>query len=370
MKRILQVVVASAVTTFVTAAAAQGVCIEDKSKESLNACAGGVAPKEFKGSKTPTTNFHSAPPPADLKKRDQQVKPNKPTLQEAPRDERKSRLQARQRALLVTEIQGLERLFETTRKNAPDRAQLARRLAEAYVELEAAAFRDKTNAEIKRDDLKKKNPQQAGQQQTQANQADAVMKAARKKAIDNYAMIIRDYPNYGQLDEVLYYLAYEYEQATDLEERARGLLRAHREAPGLEVHPERVPRLRRALLQRGRRAILQQVGSRRAGVLRGHQVPGAEQQGLRLRLVQARVRLLEQGRAREGAQRVQEDDRVRRRARQLPGAAKLADSARRDVIPVYALKGDPGAGVQLLAQHLGRLGRVEREDVQDDGRPR
>jgi len=164
MKRWIQLfavgVVTSAATTFVSVAAAENVCIEPKAQESMNACAGGVAPKEFKGSKTPTTNFHSAPPPADLKKRDQQTKPNQPTMQEAPRDERKSRLQARQRALLVTEIQGIERLFETTKKNAPDRPQLARRLAEAYVELEAAAFRDKTQAEIKRDELKKTNARQ------------------------------------------------------------------------------------------------------------------------------------------------------------------------------------------------------------------
>ena len=58
----------------------------------------------------------------------------------------------------MTEIQGLESLFETTQKNTPDRAELARRLAEAYVELETAAFRDKTEAEIKRDDAEEDEP--------------------------------------------------------------------------------------------------------------------------------------------------------------------------------------------------------------------
>ena len=218
MKRLVQAaIVGAALVVGAVQAHASDVCIDDKAKNALNAC-GGVGPKDFdvsKHGKAPQVNFHSAPPPADLKKRDQQTKPNQPSL-EAPRDDRKSRLQARQRALLVTEISQTERLFEGTKKTAPDRPQLARRLAEEYVELEAAAFRDKTEAEIKRDGLKKTNPQGAGQQQTQANQAEAVMKKARERAIAYYTSLKTDYPNYGQLDEVLYYLAYEYEQANDL----------------------------------------------------------------------------------------------------------------------------------------------------------
>jgi hypothetical protein len=120
VKRVLQVAVLSSILIGTVGAAWGGeVCIDEKAKATLNAC-GGNGPKEFdvgKHGKTPQVNFHSAPPPADLKKRDQQQKPNAPSLQDAPRDERKSRLQARQRALLVTEIAGLERLFETTKKN-------------------------------------------------------------------------------------------------------------------------------------------------------------------------------------------------------------------------------------------------------------
>src|SRR5437870_1894034 len=78
------------------ASAQNGVCIGDVAKNTLTAC-------ENKGSgafnvgahgKAPTVNFHSAPPPADLKKRDQQKAPNAPTETQS-RDERKSRLQAR-----------------------------------------------------------------------------------------------------------------------------------------------------------------------------------------------------------------------------------------------------------------------------------
>ena len=42
---------------------------------------------------------------------------------------------------------------------------LLRRMAEDYVELENAAFREKTEAEVKRDNFKKSNPREADKQQ-------------------------------------------------------------------------------------------------------------------------------------------------------------------------------------------------------------
>ena len=196
-----------------SSSASGGVCIEEKAKKELNACAV-AGPKEFAAhGKQTQANFRGVAPIGDPKKKDN--KPPTPVVNDAPRDERKSKLQARQRALLFTEIQGIERLFQNTPRNAADRVTLARRLAEAYVELEAAAFRDKTNAEMERDNLKKANPQGAGQKQALANQADQVMKSARNQAIRYYTLVKTDYPDYAQLDEVLYYLAYEHEQAND-----------------------------------------------------------------------------------------------------------------------------------------------------------
>ena len=128
------------------------------------------------------------------------------------RDVRTSRVQQRAAGLLVGEIQGLENLNAKIPANSPDRLQLARRLAEDYVELENAGFTEKTQAEIKRDDLNKSNPSGAAQQQAVANQANTMMLRARTKAEQFYTAITTDFPNYPQLDEVLYYLAYEYEQ--------------------------------------------------------------------------------------------------------------------------------------------------------------
>ena len=74
--------------------------------------------------------FKSAPPPRDVKKRQDESKPVNPDelKKYAERDTRKTRLQARARALLITEIQGLERLYKNTPEQSADKPQLTRRL--------------------------------------------------------------------------------------------------------------------------------------------------------------------------------------------------------------------------------------------------
>jgi TolA-binding protein len=68
-------------------------------------------------------------------------------LREAPptfawRDPRKSTAHPRARAIVVTELQGLERLLAGSPKTVPDRPLLVRRLAEDYAELARSAERD------------------------------------------------------------------------------------------------------------------------------------------------------------------------------------------------------------------------------------
>src|SRR4051812_45543543 len=355
MKRVLQVaILGSIVAGLVPTAWGAEVCIDDKAKASLNAC-GGNGPKEFdvgKHGKSPQVNFHSAPPPADLKKRDQQTKPSNPSLQDAPRDERKSRLQARQRALLVTEIAGLERLFETTKKNAPDRPQLGRRLAEAYVEMEAAAFRDKTEAEIKRDGFKKTNPQAAGQQQTQANQADQVMKLARKKAIENYTLIANDYPTYGQLDEVLYYLAYEYEQASDLKNARSVYFDLIKKRPDSKYIPN-------AYLAFGELFFNEAQGDPSKWDLAAQayaeviKYPPPNNKVYGYAWYKLAYVYWNKGEFPRSLDEFKKTIDFGTQFASLPNAAQLAIAARRDLVPVYALSGRPDAAYNFFKNLSG-----------------
>ncbi len=330
-----------------------GACISQEAKTKLEACEN-KGPAAFNVSKhgnAPQVNFHSAPPPADLKKRNQQRTPNAPTTTQ-PRDLRKSRLQARGRALLVTEIAGLENLFRTTPRNAPDRVQLARRMAEDYVELESAAFRDKTQAEIARDGLRKKNPSAAGQKQAQANQANAIMLAARKKVVQYYTLIVDQYPNYGQLDEVLYYLAYEYEQANDLANARRVYYDLIKKKPNSKYIPN-------AYLAFGELFFNEAQGDPSKWDLAAQayaeviKFPPEKSKVYGYAWYKLAYVFWNKGDFDKALNAFKHTIDFGTNYTQYPGAAKLADSARRDVIPVYALKGDPGQAYNFFRNISG-----------------
>lgn len=321
-----------------TSSASGGVCIEEKAKKELNACAV-AGPKEFAAhGKSTQANFRGVAPIGEAKKKDN--KPPNPVVNDAPRDERKSRLQARQRALLFTEIQGIERLFSNTPRNAADRVTLARRLAEAYVELEAAAFRDKTNAEVERDTLKKTNAQAAGQKQALANQADTVMKSARNQAIRYYTLVKNDYPDYAQLDEVLYYLAYEHEQASDYKTARIVYLELKDKRPNSKYIPN-------VYLAFGELFFNEAQGDPQKWDLAAQayesviKYPPPNNKVYGYAWYKLAYVAWNKGEFEKALNAFKKTIDFGKNYSQLPGAAKLADSARRDIIPVYALKGDP-----------------------------
>lgn len=101
---------------------------------------------------------------------------------------------ARARSLLVTEIQGLERLLASTRKNSSDRPQLTFRLATGYGELEFAARRDAA-----KDD----------------GRAKKIEVAARANQVKHLSGLAVEYPMFARGDEVLYALGLAYERARD-----------------------------------------------------------------------------------------------------------------------------------------------------------
>jgi len=210
-------------------ASAADECISAQAKTAISECPAGAL--KASTSQKPGVTFKGTPQAVSLKKREGDTKPSNPkdVADAAFRDERKAKMVQKSRQLLVTEIQNLESLFVDTKKNSPDRPKLARRLAEGYVELEAAAFREQTEGEIRAQDAKrKKNEDQAKKETDAAAKSKQVVAAARKSAIKYYTLLKNEYPKWclqpnaqdatksqGCGDEVLYYLAYEYEQAKD-----------------------------------------------------------------------------------------------------------------------------------------------------------
>ena len=126
------------------------------------------------------------------------------------RDPRTSRVRPRALALLVTEVQQLEALANVTPDTQPDKPQIVRRLAEDYVEIEAAA--------------------------TSAGRA-AIVASSREAAIRYYDSLASRFPTYPKLDEVLYFDALEHERAHDLNNARRLYYEVIRSSPSSRFVP-------------------------------------------------------------------------------------------------------------------------------------
>jgi hypothetical protein len=124
-------------------------------------------------------------------------------------------VQMRQRALLVTEIQGLENLFAQTPRLSADRRTVLHRLAFDYEELEAVALREKATLEDDEQNAARKRPLSAGGRRAQAAQLGQMADAARSRAVDRYTVLVRDYPDDANLDHVLLSLGRQLQLGSD-----------------------------------------------------------------------------------------------------------------------------------------------------------
>jgi tetratricopeptide (TPR) repeat protein len=333
-------------------ASAADVCIQAKAKEALAQCPGGGLQQSI--AKKPQMTFKSAPAGVSLKKGDQQTKPSNPSasMSAAQRDERRARMAKKQRQLLVTEIQGLESLFSSTPKSSQDRPKLMRRLAEAYVELESAAFRDKTEAGMKADEAKAKGSGNVAAFREEAGKADKVLDLSRQQAIKYYTSLKSQFPKYCQTsaadpakstgcgDEVLYYLAYEYEQANKLDDARKVYLELIQSWPASKYIPN-------AYLAFGELFFNDAQGDPSKWDLAeqsytkvvGYPPPDNKVFGY------AHYKLgyvyWNKGDFARALSEFKKTIEYGVQYSTLPNAEQLATSARRDMIPVYALAGDP-----------------------------
>ncbi len=347
-------------------------CVAPEAEKAVSACPGG--PKTFEIKQKRGAAFKSAPPPRDVKSQ-KDVKPGNPDeeMSAGTRDQRTTVLKARGRALLITEIQGLERLFSRTSKTSPDRPQLIRRLAEAYVELESAANRDKVEADVKAADLKSSKSKDKVAQINQARKASAqakkIVEASRSKAIAYYKLMKTAYPTYSKIDEVLYYLAYEYEQAKDLKNARAVYYELIQKAP-------KSPYIPNAYLAFGELFFLEAQADPSAWALAEQsyrkvtEYPAPNNKVFGYAHYKLGYVYWNQGEYAKALQEFKEVINFGDKHPTLPNSKQLAKSARRDLIPVYAasgrpetafnffkgLSGDAGGETKLTLDMLNELG--------------
>jgi tetratricopeptide (TPR) repeat protein len=326
-------------------------CISAQAEKNLSSCPGGKFQANL--TKKPQVSFSTAPQGIEAKKRTTDLKPVNPTdiTKTAQRDERAARLKPKVRKLLITEIANVERLYKSTPKNDKDRPQLMRRLAEGYVELESSAFREKVEAEVKAQQLRTKNPKRAAAFKKEAEKATQIIKTARKNAIKYYSSLKKSYPKWCQfpsnppgeqscIDEVLYYLAYEYEQAGELDKAREAYLELTENWKKSKFVPN-------AYLAFGELFFNEAQGDPSKWPVAANfyrevlKYNPPENKLWGYAAYKLGYVYWNQG---EYGKSIDEFKKVIEFGKQygsLPNATGLAKSARRDIIPVYALAGDP-----------------------------
>jgi len=327
-------------------------CISDQAKKTLDICPEGPAIQSVPHGKAPAMSFHSKV--EDIKKGDKTNGIGTADISMiGVRDARQSALKQRALALLVTEIQQLESLLKATENTSSDRPKLLRRLAEDYVELENAAFREKTEAEVKRDGFKTSNPRQAQAQQSIATSRKTTMERSRKAAIRYYSLLVDDYsgqpsttfpqnppPAYPVLDEVYYYLAYEYEQSGDTANARRVYLDLITKTPNSKY-------ISNAYLAFGELFFNEAQGdpSKWEPAKQAYQKvitkPPPDNKVYGYAWYKLAYVFWNQGDLPHALDAFKKTIDFGTNFAQLPNAKKLAESARKDLIPVYALAGNP-----------------------------
>jgi TolA-binding protein len=335
-------------------ASAADQCISSQAQAAMTDCPAGTL--KASSGKKPQVSFKSTPQSVSLKKRDDKLKPENPKdiQAAAQRDERKAKMQKKSRQLLVTELQNLESLFASTKKNSPDRPKLARRLAEGYVELEAAAFRDQTEGEIRASDLKrKKNEKGAKEEADKAAKAKAVVATARKSAIKYYSFLKDNYSKWclqpnpqdpskaqGCGDEVLYYLAYEYEQAKDLDNARKVYFELVDNWKTSKYRPNAYLAFGELFFQEAQ-SDPSKWGFAQQSYEEVTKYPPPDNKLFGYALYKLGYVHWNQGEYEKAVDAFKKVIDYGVKFSNLPNSTQLATSARRDIIPVYALWGDP-----------------------------
>ncbi len=339
-------------------------CLPEEAYGAVEACPAG--PTKFEVGGRRAAAFKSAPPPREKKaQKDGLDKKQAPEEMSAgQRDLRTTRLQARGRKLLITEISGLELLYKSTPRRSPDRAQLVRRLAEGYVELESAATRDKIKADIDAEEAKNaKQKAKYDAAKREAIAAHQIVGKSRENAIKYYTRMKKDYPDYSKIDEILYYLAYEYEQNKDLDRARNVYLELIERSPNSPYVPN-------AYLAFGELFFVEAMGDPSKWSL----AESAYKEVTKYKPPQNKVygyALYKLGyvywNSGEYAQAIQEFKNVIEYANKfedLPSAKLIRKSARRDIIPVYAVAGKPSKAYNFFRPLSGDTGGGQEATLQ------
>jgi tetratricopeptide (TPR) repeat protein len=253
------------------------------------------------------------------------------------RDPRTSTRRPRATALIVVEIQQLETLLRATDPKSPDRPMMLRRLAEDYHELESAAAA-----------------------RTGSSPAAATVRRAREEAIRNYTLLLTDYsgapstefptsppPAYALLDEVEYFLGYEYELSGDAANARRAYYDLIVKMPSSKYIPSAYLAFGEMFFDEAQTDPTKWELAKQA-YLKTISFPPPDNRVYGYSWYKLGHTFANQGELPQALNAFKKTIDFATLFPQLPGSDALAQAAHDEVIPVYAVAGDPGAAYNFF----------------------
>jgi tetratricopeptide (TPR) repeat protein len=184
---------------------------------------------KLSGQTAPRTVFQGA----SVRKQTKDQKDYKPGF-EIDMSARRNRAQTerKQRALLLSEAQILERLIQNTPATSARRPDVLLRAAETYFELQ----QDSTRRTRALDEpifkaRSKKDQNRVKQMQQQQVALEKETARWRQEALRKYAILVRDHKNYPRMDEVLFSLAFGLEEMGQFDQAREVYYRLIKEHP-------------------------------------------------------------------------------------------------------------------------------------------
>ncbi|MEP7123769.1 MAG: hypothetical protein ABJE95_22765 [Byssovorax sp.] len=247
---------------------------------------------------------------------------------------------------IIVGIQKLETLVAVRPAVESEQPALLRRLAEAYVDLESTALRDQLDRETRTGSARVHNPSEVAARSAEAERSARIVAAARKNAIKNYEALATRYPTYCAAadlhcgDEVLYFLAYEHQQSKHDDDARRVYLDLIKRFPQSKYVPDAYLAFAEWLFLEAQsdpaRLVLAEQAYRKAAEL---PPPGNRIWGY------AHYKLAyvywSQGDMPRALAEIKQVIEFAAKFPALPNAERLGVTARKDLVPIFALAGDP-----------------------------
>lgn len=200
--------------------AAGGMCIAPDAPKEVSGCPSNMGKAKGKIAGAPKSQLRQSKrkveQPKGFKAKGPSVELDLATLRNKEKVENKAE------SLLRREISVTQRLIKNTRVNDPRRPDFLLRLAEGYFELVQVATRGvrKLDDPIHDACQKRKNAGDCNKYRKAQKTAEDTLNQTREQNIKTLALLVKDHPNFGKMDEVLFALGFSLEEMKQFD-RAR-----------------------------------------------------------------------------------------------------------------------------------------------------